>query len=153
MRTVVCTQNVDRLHQRAGSTNVLELHGNILTYRCFDRGHQFEGEVPWGLEEPPRCSCGSVLRPNVVWFGEALPKFVMNEASIAVRDCGVILVIGTSALVQPAASLPYIARDQGAKIVEINPNETPLTEDADVFLKGASGELLPQLVQILKGLN
>ncbi len=153
MRTVVITQNVDRLHQRAGSKNVLELHGNILTYRCFDRGHQFEGEVESGLASPPLCSCGSPLRPNVVWFGEALPKFVLNEANIAVRDCDLILVIGTSALVQPAASLPYIARDKGAKVVEINPNETPLSEDADVFLKGASGEVMPQLVRFLDDLD
>jgi NAD-dependent deacetylase len=153
LHTVVVTQNVDQLHQRGGSTNVLELHGNILTFRCFERGHQAAGDVTPGLEAPPLCSCGSLLRPNVVWFGEALPQVVLADANKAARDCDLMLVIGTSALVQPAASLPYIAMDRGVKVVEINPNETPLTEDASVFLKGASGELMPQLVRLLDGLG
>jgi len=150
--TTVVTQNVDRLHHRAGSKNVLELHGNIVTFRCFERGHQAT-EVESGLEAPPLCQCGSLLRPNVVWFGEALPQAVLADASKAARECDLMLVIGTSALVQPAASLPYIALDSGAKVVEINPNETPLSDDATVFLSGASGEVMPQLVRLLHAVN
>lgn len=153
MSTTVITQNVDQLHQRAGSRNVLELHGNILTFRCFDRGHQADAEVIAGLESPPLCQCGSPLRPNVVWFGEALPRAVLAEANIATSNCDLMLVVGTSALVQPAASLPYLALDRGAKVVEINPNETPLSDDASVFLKGASGEVMPQLVSLLHAVN
>jgi len=151
--TTVVTQNVDRLHHRAGSKNVLELHGNIVTFRCFERGHQAHGEVEAGLEAPPLCQCGSLLRPNVVWFGENLQPGVLADANKAAEECDLMLVIGTSALVQPAASLPYIALDSGAKVVEINPNETPLSDDASVFLSGASGEVMPQLVSILHRSN
>jgi NAD-dependent deacetylase len=147
------TQNVDQLHQRAGSTKVLELHGNIVTFRCFERGHQANEEVPFDLEFPPLCRCGALLRPNVVWFGEALPGAVLGAASQAARQCDLMLVVGTSALVQPAASLPYMALEQGAKVIEINPNETALTEDATTFLKGASGVVMPQLVRFLDALN
>ena len=147
------TQNVDQLHQRAGAKNVMELHGNIVSFRCFERGHQWQGQVPFDLDFPPLCQCGSLLRPNVVWFGEALPAATLQQASQAARECDLMLVVGTSALVQPAASLPYMALEHKARVVEINPNETALTQDATTFLSGASGAVMPQLVRFLVGAN
>jgi len=146
------TQNVDRLHNRAKSQNILEVHGNIVSFRCFDHAHQ-AGEVPRNLKAPPLCNegqCHSKLRPNVVWFGEALDEVVLKSAMAAARQCDVFLAIGTSALVQPAASLPYIAREHGAKLVEINLERTPLSENVDAFLQGRSGDVLPSLVDLVK---
>lgn len=151
-RLSVITQNVDRLHLQAGTEKLLELHGNILTFRCFNRGHQAE-DVPMGLSEPPAChhdNCRSLLRPNVVWFGESLPPDILSHAAREAASCEVFLVIGTSGLVQPAASLPFTAARAGAKLVEINPDETPLTEQVDVFLKGTAGKILPALIAQLK---
>lgn len=153
------TQNVDRLHHRAGSQNILELHGNILTFRCFDHGHQ-ASDVPYNLMEPPVCnadsgsasssSCSSKLRPNVVWFGESLDPTTLEDSMKAARQCDLFIAIGTSALVQPAASLPYMAQDHGAKLVEINLERTPLSESVDVFLSGKSGNILPSIVDLAK---
>jgi len=144
------TQNVDGLHQRAGSQNVLALHGNIMETKCFANEHLVE---TW-LESdtvPPHCPiCGSLLRPNVVWFGENLPAHVLQTAVHAAQTCDLILSIGTSALVHPAASLPLMAIENGAATVEINPQTTPLTRWMDFVLTGAAGELLPQLVGSLK---
>ncbi len=141
------TQNVDGLHQRAGSENVIELHGNITRVRCtescgvFTEWEDFQGEVPLC----PRC--GAKLRPDVVWFGEMLPPAELEAAVQASQACQVFLSIGTSALVQPAASLPLMARQAGAVLVEINPEETPLTAYVDYFLQGKSGDVLPELVR------
>ncbi len=146
------TQNVDRLHHRAESQNILEMHGNIVSFRCFDHHHQ-AAEVERNLQSPPRCNdgqCHSKLRPNVVWFGESLNPAVLNAAMAAARQCDLFLAIGTSALVQPAASLPYIAREQGAKLVEINLERTALSENVDAFLQGRSGDVLPSLVDLVK---
>ena len=111
---MVITQNVDGLHQRSGSKNVLELHGNITTFHCFDRMHKCES-VLTGLDTPPLCHCGSLLRPSVVWFGEALSRGVFEVARAAVARCDVIFVIGTSGIVHPAASLPETAKRAGSK--------------------------------------
>ncbi len=146
------TQNVDRLHHRAKSQNILEMHGNIVSFRCFDHGHQ-AGEVERSLPSPPLCNdgqCHSKLRPNVVWFGESLDSAVLDAAMAAARQCDVFIAIGTSALVQPAASLPYIAREHGAKLVEINLERTALSENVDAFLQGRSGDVLPSLVDLVK---
>jgi NAD-dependent deacetylase len=140
----VLTQNVDGLHQRAGSKNVLELHGNITTFYCFDRLHP-AGDVPIGLKQPPVCHCGSLVRPAVVWFGEALDQNVWRGASRAARDCDIMLVVGTSALVQPAAALPLDAQRNGAKIIEINPEKTPLTAKVDLFIQSPAAIALPLL--------
>lgn len=140
------TQNVDGLHQRAGSKGVIELHGNITRVRCtegcgvFTEWEDLESEVPIC----PRC--GARLRPDVVWFGEMLPPAELQAAVEAARTCQVFFSIGTSALVQPAASLPWVARQAGAILVEINPDVTPLTSHVDHFLQGKSGEILPELV-------
>ena len=141
------TQNVDGLHRMAGSQRLLELHGNIQRVRCADC-YTF-AEV-WGddTESVPRCTvCGGMLRPDVVWFGEALPRDQLEAAVEAARSCDVFFSIGTSGVVQPAASLAFAAHNRGAAVVEINAERTPLTSKADYALQGKSGEILPQLVQ------
>jgi NAD-dependent deacetylase len=140
------TQNVDGLHQRAGSQNVVELHGNIARVKC----SREDCVVPaWPLtdEVPPRCPrCGAPLRPDVVWFGESLPVEAIFTARRAAQESGIFLSVGTSGLVEPAASLPYIALHSRAVVVEINPDATPLTPAATYVLAGPSGQVLPQLV-------
>lgn len=143
---VVVTQNVDGLHKRAGSSDIVELHGNIQEFFCFDDRHPAVEIVPFDLKEPPLCHCGSMLRPGVVWFNEALPTGALERANRLVRQADVVLVIGTSGIVYPAASLPFSASDAGAFVVEVNPDETPITEVADRFLQGAAGLLLPELI-------
>ncbi|HYL37911.1 MAG TPA: NAD-dependent deacylase [Bryobacteraceae bacterium] len=140
------TQNVDGLHELAGSRNVLRLHGSIWMVRCLGCGVEKENRQTPLTEVPPRCQCGGMLRPGVVWFGEALPPRVWEAAEAAARSCGLFLVIGTSAVVYPAAGLAHIAKSSGARVVEINVAETALSREIDEFLEGASGELLPQLI-------
>jgi NAD-dependent deacetylase len=141
------TQNVDGLHGRAGSQRVIELHGNIMRTKCFADGRSITTWPPTD-DAPPRCPhCGDYLRPDVVWFGESLPYDALATAVAAARACDVFLSIGTSAVVQPAASLPLEALQTGATIVEINPQPTPLSRYATFVLAGLSGEILPQLVE------
>ena len=141
----IVTQNVDSLHQEAGSSNVVELHGNIRRSRCPAEDVSVEPEVTEYL--PPLCpNCGSPLRPDVVWFGEALPAGGLRVASEAARSCDVFLSVGTSGLVYPAASLPYEALEAGAVLVEINPDPTPLSAHADFVVQGRAGDVLPRLV-------
>jgi NAD-dependent deacetylase len=140
------TQNVDGLHRRAGSRNVEELHGNIWRLRCTSCPHRSDDfRVPLP-EIPPRCACGSLLRPDVVWFGEILPQEPFNRSVQAMSRTEMLLVVGTSALVYPAASLPLVAKQAGAFVVEINKEETPLSPLADVTMLGAAAELLPAIV-------
>lgn len=144
------TQNVDGLHQRAGSKNVVALHGNIMETKCFANEHPVS-TWPESDEQPPRCPhCDSLLRPNVVWFGENLPAAALETAVQAAQSCDIFFAIGTSALVQPAASLPLLAVEQGALLAEINPQPTPLTRWADVVLNGAAGVILPAVVARLR---
>ena len=141
------TQNVDGLHRMAGSKNLLELHGNIQRVRCSEC-YTF-AEV-WGddTESVPQCSvCSGLLRPDVVWFGEALPRDQLETAVEAARSCEVFFSIGTSGVVQPAASLAHAARNRGAVVVEINAEPTPLTSKANYAFHGKSGEILPALVR------
>lgn len=142
------TQNIDDLHRKAGSRRVLELHGNILRTKCFAENTVVDR---WdSVDVPPKCPrCGAMLRPDVVWFGEMLPADEMREAMEAARNCDVFLSIGTSGLVYPAAGLPFEARQRGAVLVEINPEETPLSPYAHLILNGKSGEVLPTLVECL----
>ncbi len=142
---LLITQNVDGLHRLAGSRNVLELHGNIWRQRC-TRGCR----PPWTdrrvplPEIPPRCpECGALVRPDVVWFGESLPGSVLERALAAVRRCQLMLVVGTSALVQPAASLPLLALDAGAHVIEINPQPTPLSETVREVIRQPAAVALP----------
>lgn len=146
----VITQNIDNLHRRAGSTTVYELHGNIERNYCISCRKQFSNEEILRGENAPRCDrCGGLIRPDVVWFGELLPTDAWEEAEKAARRADVFFSIGTSGVVYPAASLPQIAKRAGAYLVEINPEPTPLTDFADEFLMGKSGEILPQLVTVL----
>ncbi|MCS7159062.1 MAG: NAD-dependent deacylase [Gemmatales bacterium] len=140
------TQNVDRLHQAAGSRQVVELHGNIWEVRCTGCGRR-DDRTGVELPEEPHCEvCGAWLRPNVVWFGEALPADAWRQAEAWAQRAEVFLVVGTSAEVWPAAGLIYLASNAGAKVVEINPQDTSATRVADVALRGPSGEILPQIV-------
>ena len=143
---VLITQNVDGLHRRAGSQRVVELHGNIQRSKCSHEGVVVEPrEDDTGV--PPSCPrCGAPLRPDVVWFGEMLPAGALEEAYEAARRCDLFLSIGTSGVVQPAASLPFEALRSGAVLVEVNPNDTPLTGHAEYALRGRAGEVLPALV-------
>ena len=149
-RFTLVTQNVDGLHQRAGSQGVLEYHGNILRDRCTverivaDRSE----DSRHGL---PRCAaCGGLLRPDVVWFGEAIPPGPMVAAAQAAESCDLFLSIGTSSLVYPAAGLAEAALQSGATVIEINPNRTDLSRVADVVLAGPAGKLLPRLLAALR---
>lgn len=140
------TQNVDGLHQRAGSASVIELHGNINRTVC-SRERTVVAEHA-GDEKPPRCpSCGAYLRPDVVWFGEMLPAGAIEAASDASRCCDLFLSVGTSGLVYPAAGLPYAAAEGGAMVVEINPDRTPLSSGAHFAPRGTAGAVLPELVK------
>ena len=143
---LLATQNVDGLHQAAGSRAMVELHGNIGRVKCFDRHHPV---VTWPASSvmPPPCPrCGSPLRPDVVWFDEMLPRDALDAAVAAARGCDVFLCIGTSTLVEPAASLPFLARENGATVIEVNPMVTPLTASAQIALRGTAGEVLPGLI-------
>jgi NAD-dependent deacetylase len=144
------TQNVDGLHQAAGSASVVELHGNIRRVRC-SRGCGVIAD--WAeprADEPPRCArCGAFLRPDVVWFEELLPEDALERAERATRHCDALLVVGTAAEVYPAAALPLTAQRCGAALVEVNPHETALSDRADYVLRGPSGVVLPALVSAL----
>jgi len=155
----IITQNVDGLHGRVGSTRVLELHGSLERFSCVDGRHPFAAEqVPEppvdGDCEPPLCpQCGSAIRPDVVWFGELLPERVLAEAWDLAAACGVMLVVGTSGLVQPAAQLPFIARDAGATVIEVNPDASAVSAAAHIACRGPAGVVLPALVANLTGGN
>jgi NAD-dependent deacetylase len=144
------TQNVDGLHARAGSPPPIELHGNLWRVRCI-RGCGFaEEDRP---DASPRaklqCSCGAWLRPDVVWFGEALDPATLDAAADAAENADVLLVVGTSAVVYPVAALPQLARRRRARVVEINVDDTPLSGDVDAVLRGPAGEMLPAIERAL----
>lgn len=139
------TQNVDGLHHAAGSRRIHELHGNIRRVKCFDHGHPAASWNEAG-ELPPRCTvCGGWLRPDVVWFGEMLPEGALERSLEATGRCDVFLSVGTSGLVEPAASLPFSALAAGAAVIEVNPRDTPLTGSATIALRGTAGAILPLL--------
>ncbi|WP_461832629.1 SIR2 family NAD-dependent protein deacylase [Aquifex sp.] len=133
------TQNVDGLHQKAGSEKVIELHGNIWKVRCVECGKEtYDYRTPLP-EIPPRCECRGILRPGVVWFGESLPPDALKKAYELSREAHLFIVVGTSGVVYPAAELPYIAKENGAEVIEVNPEETPISRIADkVFREKAS---------------
>jgi NAD-dependent deacetylase len=143
---ILITQNVDGLHDRAGSRNILKVHGDLWNLRCTICGaERVELTVPLPLI-PPRCSCGGMERPAVVWFGEALPETVWTKAQRAAMESTVLLVVGTSAVVYPAAGLAHLAKSAGATVVEVNIAETPVSELADYSFRAPAAELLPLVV-------
>jgi NAD-dependent deacetylase len=156
---IVVTQNVDGLHRRVGSDPVIELHGSLRAFRCSDRWHPFPVERVLALSgdseceiPPPSCpECGSPIRPGVVWFGEALPEEAIACATSAAQQCEVMLVIGTSGIVYPAAAMPSVAAAHGARIVEINPDETPRSRHADVAWVASAKSALSALANQLSG--
>jgi NAD-dependent deacetylase len=149
-RFTLITQNVDGLHRAAGSKHVLELHGNLTRVRCTGCGRVEERDTE-PLDEMPRCSpCGALLRPDVVWFHEPLPDDIWADASLAVRDCQCLLVVGTSAIVYPAAGLIERARTWDARVIEVNLTVTEASHRVDLGLYGPSGQVLPELVKKLQ---
>jgi NAD-dependent deacetylase len=149
---LLLTQNIDNLHRKAGSNGVVEMHGNIFRFKCFDNHHAID-QLPKTNEEPPRCQCGSMIRPDVVWYGEMLDPDHLDRAFAALIACDAILVVGTSGMVYPAAGFPGAAKSSGAKVIEVNPEETPISEIADVFVKAGAGEALPAIVDKLETLK
>ena len=144
------TQNVDGLHRRAGSRKLIEIHGNLWRVRCMGEGKvSSNNEVPL-KEIPPRCECGALLRPDVVWFGESLSEKDLADSYMALKECDCLMVVGTSAVVQPVASFPTIARNGGAFIAEINVEPTPISGWVDESILGKSGQILPHLLESMK---
>lgn len=146
---MLLTQNVDRLHQHAGSQQVVELHGTLWVWRCTRcRAEREELQVPFETY-PPRCACGGMRRPGVVWFGEMLPPAALTRAHSALGECDVFLSLGTSAVVEPAASFVYLAKSAGATTIEINLDATPISDAVDYSVRGKTGEVLPQVLERL----
>jgi NAD-dependent deacetylase len=146
-RVDLVTQNVDGLHARAGSSDPIELHGNIWRARCTRELTVGEFRETPLSENPPRCrACGALLRPDVVWFGEPLPVKAFEASRRAAQSCDAMLVVGTSAVVRPAASLPLVAKHNGATVVEVNTGYTPFSVLIDATLLGTAGSVMPELV-------
>ncbi len=148
-KTFVITQNIDGLHKKAGSKNVIELHGNVETVKCLKCSFKTEFERVDFSELPPRCSCGSYLRPDVVWFGEALPYESLTKAFNLAEIANLVITIGTSNLVYPAAEIPFIAKRKGSFIIEINPEKTVLTPYADIYLNNPNSDNYEKLISLL----
>jgi NAD-dependent deacetylase len=146
---VVLTQNIDGLHQKAGSSKVLELHGSIVKIKCTVCDYKDEILTEFS-DIPPLCKCGNILRPDVVWFGEGLPQDVWEEAIIHANSCDIMIIAGTSLAVSPANTLPIYAKQNNAILVEINPDETIMTKDMDLSVRTTSATALPDLVSFLK---
>lgn len=141
------TQNVDGLHRRAGSHKIYELHGNILRNKCFQCGKAIDRIDFVEGEDLPKCDCGGLIRPDVVWFGEILPEAALRNSAEKSAEADLFFSIGTSAIVYPAAALPLTAKRGGAYLVEINVERTELSPMADEVLLGPSGEILPKLLE------
>jgi len=150
----IITQNVDDLHERAGSKNVIHLHGRLRDVKCSNCRYKTEAEEILDVKLPPTCpECNSLLRPGVVWFGESLPPIELNKAFLEAEKSELILVIGTSAVVQPAASIPLVARRKGGRIIEINPDLTPLSSIADISVREKAGNVLSTVLAVLDSLE
>jgi NAD-dependent deacetylase len=141
----VLTQNIDGMHKRAGSTKVYELHGSIITIKC--TVCDFKDTVMTSFSElPPVCKCGNILRPDVVWFGEPLPQDVWHAAIQQASSCDIMIVVGTSLVVSPANLLPVYAQQNGAIVVEVNPEETPMSASMDLSIRSSAAKALPELL-------
>jgi len=146
---VVLTQNIDGLHHKSGSSKVLELHGSIVKIKCSvcDYKEEILTEI---LDLPPYCKCGNILRPDVVWFGESLPQDVWQNAIIFASQCDLMIIVGTSLVVSPANTLPIYAKQNNATLIEINPENTEMSEEMDIVIRNTSAEVLPKLVSLFK---
>lgn len=148
------TQNVDDLHRKAGSEKILELHGNITYNRCTECGHRSRVMAAMPENDVEKCDkCGGLIKPDIVLFGEALNQKVLAKAQELSAVCEVFFSIGTSALVEPAASLPFIAKGNGAYVVEINPEETAISENMDEVIRGEASKVLTHLVMKLDSIR
>ena len=146
---VILTQNIDGLHQRSGSTNVLELHGSIIRIKC--TVCDFVDNITENFESlPPKCKCGSMLRPDVVWFGESLPQDIWQSAIKEASVCDVMVIVGTSLVVSPANTLPVYAKQNGAILIEVNPEKTVMSNDMAISIRATSVEVLPKMLSIFK---
>lgn len=153
----VVTQNVDDLHERAGSKKVYHVHGSLFEFRCDRCQGVYSGELPAMPEpvetvDPPRCVCGGLIRPNVVWFGESLPEDAWQRSVEAVGGADLVIVVGTSSIVYPAAGLPEIALARGIPVIEVNPERTPLSDNATASVRETAASALPNLLQRLPAL-
>jgi len=149
VQVIVLTQNVDGLHQRAGSSEVLELHGSIIKIKC--TVCDFRCEILTEFEHiPPLCKCGNILRPDVVWFGESLPQKIWQQAIVHASKCDVLIIAGTSLIVSPANTLPIYAKQNNAILIEINPEETIMSSDMDLSIRSTSVAALSELVSVFK---
>lgn len=148
----VITQNVDGLHQKAGSKNVIEIHGNFREAKCLKCGRIYD--ISYALKQKiPKCECGGLLKPNAIFFGEPIPRDAFIKSLSMIEKCDAMLVVGTSAMVYPAAGLPAMAKQNGAKIIEINKEASMISNIADYSLYGKAGEILPRLVKEIEGIS
>jgi NAD-dependent deacetylase len=149
-QVVVLTQNIDGLHQKAGSSKVLELHGSIVRIKC--SVCDFKDEIVTEISEiPPMCKCGNILRPDVVWFGESLPQNVWEKAIMFASQCDLMVIVGTSLVVSPANTLPIYAKQNDAILIEINPENTEMSSEMDLAIRNSSAITLPEFVSLFKG--
>ena len=148
-QVMVLTQNIDGLHKKAGSSNILELHGSIVKIKCSvcDYNEEILTEIS---NFPPICKCGNILRPDVVWFGEPLPQDVWQNAIKFASQCNLMVIVGTSLAVSPANTLPLYAKQNNATLIEINPEKTEMSEEMDENIRNTSVETLPKLVSLFK---
>lgn len=145
---IVLTQNIDGLHQRSGSKHVLELHGSIIRIKCTVCNFKDNITTPFD-SLPPKCKCGNILRPDVVWFGEGLPQDVWGEAISHAQRCDVMIIVGTSLVVSPANTLPLYAKQNGAVLIEVNPEKTVMSSEMDLSIRETSANALPKLVELV----
>ena len=149
VKVVVLTQNIDGLHQKAGSSDVLELHGSIVKIKC--SVCDFKDEILTEFSEiPPLCKCGNILRPDVVWFGESLPQDVWQKAMIFASECDLMVIAGTSLVVSPANTLPIYAKQNNATLIEVNPDNTEMSSEMDLVIRNTSATALPEFVSMFR---
>jgi len=149
VKVVVLTQNIDGLHQKAGSSEVLELHGSIIKIKC--SVCDFKDEILTEFSEiPPLCKCGNILRPDVVWFGESLPQDVWQKAMIFAGQCDLMVIAGTSLVVSPANTLPIYAKQNNAILIEVNPENTEMSSEMNLVIRNTSAITLPEFVSMFK---
>jgi len=148
-KVIILTQNIDGLHQKAGSSKVLELHGSIVKIKC--TVCEFRDEILTKFSEiPPLCKCGNILRPDVVWFGESLQEDVWKHAMIQASQCDLMIIAGTSLVVSPANTLPIYAKQNNAYLIEINPEKTEMSSEMDLTINDTSANVLPKIVSMFK---